>query len=229
MTKVQNPIIGRAKGSAGGMTFSKNYDKNVMRAKAFEVSNPNTQAQQTQRGFFAEVQEITSGITEAQLRSLFGQKPKEMSRRNALSKQIAAASTINGTTKSVDFTKLEAIGNGVKCNAALYTTDSVQAGEYQLEETNETLGVPAGANPMLVVVVFNHTKKTISVHITGLDLSDNKFDPVNNGIAIGDKISYYPTVDTKGEGDYLRGFGSFIIKTRAEKAGRKIQKNTPAS
>ena len=50
MTKVQNPIIGRAKGSAGGMTFSKNYDKNVMRAKAFEVNNPNTQAQQTQRG-----------------------------------------------------------------------------------------------------------------------------------------------------------------------------------
>ena len=38
--KVQNPIIGRARGSAGGMTFCKNYDKNVARAKAFEVSNP---------------------------------------------------------------------------------------------------------------------------------------------------------------------------------------------
>jgi DNA-binding protein HU-beta len=30
----------------------------------------------------------------------------------------------------------------------------------------------------------------------------------------------------KGENVYLRGFGSFIIKTRAEKTGRNISKNT---
>ena len=29
-----------------------------------------------------------------------------------------------------------------------------------------------------------------------------------------------------GENIYLRGFGSFIIKTRAEKTGRNISKNT---
>lgn len=31
---------------------------------------------------------------------------------------------------------------------------------------------------------------------------------------------------TSGENVYLRGFGSFIIKTRAEKTGRNISKNT---
>lgn len=30
----------------------------------------------------------------------------------------------------------------------------------------------------------------------------------------------------EGENVYLRGFGSFIIKTRAEKIGRNISKNT---
>ena len=30
----------------------------------------------------------------------------------------------------------------------------------------------------------------------------------------------------KGENVYLRGFGSFIIKKRAEKTGRNISKNT---
>ena len=29
-----------------------------------------------------------------------------------------------------------------------------------------------------------------------------------------------------GENVYLRGFGSFVIKTRAKKTGRKISKNT---
>lgn len=31
---------------------------------------------------------------------------------------------------------------------------------------------------------------------------------------------------TKGENVYLRGFGSFIVKERAEKTGRNISKNT---
>lgn len=31
---------------------------------------------------------------------------------------------------------------------------------------------------------------------------------------------------TEGENVYLRSFGSFIIKTRAEKTGRNISKNT---
>ena len=31
---------------------------------------------------------------------------------------------------------------------------------------------------------------------------------------------------TEGKNVYLRGFGSFIIKTRAEKTGRNISKNT---
>ena len=32
-----------------------------------------------------------------------------------------------------------------------------------------------------------------------------------------------------GENVYLRGFGSFIVKTRAEKKGRNISKNTTIS
>lgn len=31
---------------------------------------------------------------------------------------------------------------------------------------------------------------------------------------------------TKGENVYLRGFGSFVVKQRAEKTGRNISKNT---
>ncbi|MCR4828425.1 MAG: HU family DNA-binding protein [Bacteroidales bacterium] len=31
---------------------------------------------------------------------------------------------------------------------------------------------------------------------------------------------------TKGENVYLRGFGSFIVRRRAEKTGRNISKNT---
>ena len=129
--KVQNPVIGRMKGSAGGMTGSKVHNKNVLRAKAMEVNNPHTTAQVTQRDFFTQVQAIASTVSNEQLRSLFGIKPKSMSRRNALAAQIAKAFTIDGTTKSVDFSKLDAIGNGDKVNTTItYTMVDEQSTIY---------------------------------------------------------------------------------------------------
>ena len=132
--KGQFPWIGRSRGSAGGMTTSKINDKNVMRAKAFEVTNPKTAAQVMQRDFFKQVQEVCASVTEDQLRSLFGVKPKTMTRRNALSKQIAAAYTITDGVKAVDFSKLLAIGNGEKGKSIRYqlVRDAVTAGVYSL-------------------------------------------------------------------------------------------------
>lgn len=56
----------------------------------------------------------------------------------------------------------------------------------------------------------------------------------NTGI---DKLTVLATVEsfmdvvksslTNGENVYLRGFGSFIVKERAEKTARNISKNTP--
>lgn len=39
-------------------------------------------------------------------------------------------------------------------------------------------------------------------------------------------MSAIKTSLSKGENVYLRGFGSFIVKERAEKTGRNISKNT---
>ena len=89
--KIQSPWMGRIKGSAGNMTGCKVYDKNVMRAKAFEVTNPKTSAQQVRREFFSTSLKVSSSVSEEQLRSLFGQKPKAMSRRNELTKQLMDA------------------------------------------------------------------------------------------------------------------------------------------
>ena len=54
----------------------------------------------------------------------------------------------------------------------------------------------------------------------------------NTGIekgAVQQVVEYFMEVVkasmAKGENVYLRGFGSFIIKTRAEKTGRNISKN----
>ena len=109
--KIQSPWMGRIKGSAGNMTGCKVYDKNVMRAKAFEVSNPNTSAQQVRREFFSTALKVSSSVSEEQLRSLFGQKPKAMSRRNALTKQLMDACFGPPVYLNANYTTVKLVGD----------------------------------------------------------------------------------------------------------------------
>lgn len=229
MTKVQNPIIGRARASAGGMTFTKNYDKNVMRSKPFEVKNPKTAAQVKQRDFFKQVQGIVATVSDEQLRSLFGDMPKAMSRRNALSKQVAAAYSMNGNSKVVDFSKLGAIGNGEKVTTPIVQFTNGTSTDLTTI-TAAMLNVNDNQNPNFILVAFDTVNNGIFVVNTQDALEDSEttadvvtqFDANFTGYA-------YVTCATSGEDVYLRGFGSFIIKTRAVKSGRNIQKGTPMS
>ena len=220
--KTQNPWMGRVRGSAGNMTGCKVYDKNVLRAKAFEVSNPDTAAQQTQRSFFKDVAAIVATVSEEELRSLFGIKPKGMSRRNALSKQVAAAYSVEGSEKTVDFSKLEAIGNGAKVTSPICEVVS-GATEDQTEITPSLLGSNADASTNLILVFFNTDKNAIEIFNTNMLAGDglNTCDVVtavtstNNGFA-------YVTCATDGRDVSSLPLGSFTIKTRSN------GKQTPA-
>ena len=213
--KGQFPWIGRSRGSAGGMTTAKINDKNVMRAKAYDVTNPKTAAQVMQRDFFKEVQEVCASVTEDQLRSLFGVKPKTMTRRNALSKQIAAAYTITEGVKNVDFSKLLAIGNGEKVTTQIahFTPES---DNFEYEFTNVELGVPSETNLNLVYVFFCVDKNAIVIKNYPNTASTEVFDvDLEEDVAELGEIYVYATCGTNPSKDYLQTFGSFIIKTRA--------------
>lgn len=223
--KGQFPWIGRSRGSAGGMTTAKVNDKNVMRAKAFKVTNPKTAAQVMQRDFFKEVQDVCASVTEDELRSLFGVKPKTMTRRNALSKQIAAAYTISNGVKSVDFSKLGAIGNGEKVTTP-YVEFSNGTSTDETTITATMLNIDESLETNLIIVAFDSVNNKIIIV--------NAYATVQDGLTTAELVSSYiedftgfayVTCDSKGEVVSYRGFGSFIIKTRAEKTGRDINKN----
>jgi len=126
--KIQSPWMGRVKGSAGQMTGAKMFDKNVLRAKAFEVNNPKTAAQTINRNFFTEVNALCTDFSEDILRALFPQKPKTMSRRNAITKQIAAYNDVINGAKVIDFAAIDTLGNSPRMDFGTTTvTNGVSA------------------------------------------------------------------------------------------------------
>lgn len=160
MAKVQNPVIGRTKGSAGGMTFAKVYDKNVMKAKVFEASNPNTAAQQVQRGYFKTVSAQAAVLTPEQLRCIFPSKPKGVSRRNAFFKQLAQNTQMVEGVKTMKLADLLSVGNAPTMDFGSTTctisSGSVSVGLDQAVKDNDLV-----KNNYFLAMLVNDTKNEV--------------------------------------------------------------------
>ena len=195
--------MGRAKGSAGGMTASKVYDKNVLKAKAFEVNNPKTAAQQNQRTFFKEVSDLVNQLTEEQCRFLCPKAPKGMSRRNFLSKQLASYVTTSSGQKVVDLANVKTLGNAkeVEMNDISIT---IESNEITID-WDSTEGHFLDVNKYcLSFLIINTTKKQLML--------------ANSDGTIGENITSIAKPQNWETTDNLTGF-PFVVYTTTPLTG----------
>lgn len=213
--KSQNPWMGRAKGSAGGMTASKVYDKNVLKAKAFEVNNPNTAAQQNQRTFFKEVSDLVSQLTVEQCRFLCPKAPKGMSRRNFLSKQLASYVTTSSNQKIVDLENVKTLGNAKEHELPIIGS-GVDGGGISLswEMTTEFYEKYGDTYPTFLLI--NKQQKQLQLVNSSDDWnSDNTLISAPSNWEEGADIFALPfIVLTKTP---LTGFGTMVVSERPAK------------
>ena len=227
MGKIKQGILGGFRGTVGTVVGSSWNGIAYMKGKPQSVKNPKTDAQLQQRGFFRDLQQLVAQLSDEQLASLFPTVTRGMTRRNMFTRQLAAAAAVTDDVKAVDLAQLEGIGNGERIDSPMLesmvtVTDGV-LDIYAEAAAAEAIGKPAEAN--FIAVAYNITKHKIGVFNT--DVTDPGMGvsvPVGNWAEQGDTVRFYLTYATSGQNVYLRGFGSFIIKTRPEKVGRKIGK-----
>ena len=228
MGKIKQGILGGFKGKVGTVIGASWNGIAYMRGLAQSVKNPKTAAQLQQRAYFKDLQGLVGQLTDEQLQSLFPTVMRGMTRRNMLTRQLAAVAVVNGDVKTVDLSQLEGIGNGECIDSpmleSLVSEIDGSLAIYAEAAAAEAIGKPAEAN--FIAVAYNVTKRKIGVFNTDVtDPSMGVSVPVGNWAEEGDSVRFYLTYAASGENVYLRGFGSFIIKTRPEKVGRKINKS----
>lgn len=207
--------MGRAKGSAAGMTASKVYDKNVLKAKAFEVNNPNTAAQQNQRTFFKEVSDLVNQLTEEQCRFLCPKAPKGMSRRNFLSKQLASYVTTSEGQKIVDLENLKTLGNAKEVDMPQVYVNFEEE-QIALEWDDDSKYATEHSNEYPTFLLFSVEKRVLLlVH------SDDKFSEGETMLSnpmgwSGDDEVRGIMFNTKTTTP-LTGFGTMIVVDRPKK------------
>ena len=228
MGKIKQGLLGGFKGKVGTVIGASWNGIAYMRGLAQSVKNPKTAAQLQQRAYFKDLQGLVGQLTDEQLQSLFPTVMRGMTRRNMLTRQLAAAAAVVDDVKSVDLSLMEGIGNGERIDSpmleSLVSEIDGSLAIYAEAAAAEAIGKPAEAN--FIAVAYNVTKRKIGVFNT--DVTDPSLGvsvPVGNWAEEGDSVRFYLTYAASGENVYLRGFGSFIIKTRPEKAGRKINKS----
>jgi hypothetical protein len=228
MGKIKQGILGGFKGKVGTVIGASWNGIAYMRGLAQSVKNPKTAAQLQQRAYFKDLQGLVGQLTDEQLQSLFPMVMRGMTRRNMLTRQLAAAAAVVDDVKAVDLAQMEGIGNGERIDSpmleSLVSEIDGSLAIYAEAAAAEAIGKPAEAN--FIAVAYNVTKRKIGVFNTDVtDPSMGVSVPVGNWAEEGDSVRFYLTYAASGENVYLRGFGSFIIKTRPEKAGRKINKS----
>ena len=228
MGKIKQGILGGFRGKVGTVIGASWNGIAYMRGLAQSVKNPKTAAQMQQRAFFKELHGLVSQLSDEQLASLFPTVTRGMTRRNMLTRQLAAAAAVVDDVKSVDLSVMEGIGNGERIDSpmleSLVSDTNGVLDIYAEPEAAEMIGKPAAAN--FIAVAYNLTQKKIGVFNTEItDPSMGVDVPVGSWAEEGDSVRFYLTYAASGENVYLRGFGSFIIKTRPEKVGRKINKS----
>lgn len=90
MARIQNPIIGRAKGQAGGMVFTTLNGQNVMKAKPNSYRDANTAVQQDNRTMHKDIVKMVAQI-KGEARSLFEKQPSDMPAFSKLVQQFSNA------------------------------------------------------------------------------------------------------------------------------------------
>ena len=228
MGKIKQGILGGFKGKVGTVIGASWNGIAYMRGLAQSVKNPKTAAQLQQRAYFKDLQGLVGQLTDEQLQSLFPTVMRGMTRRNMLTRQLAAAAVVTDDVKTVDLSLLEGIGSGECIDSpmleSLVSEIDGSLAIYAEAAAAVAIGKPAEAN--FIAVAYNVTKRKIGVFNT--DVTDPNLGVsvlVGNWAEEGDSVRFYLTYAASGENVYLRGFGSFIIKTRPEKVGRKINKS----
>ena len=215
MGKIKQGILGGFKGKVGTVIGASWNGISYMRGIAQSVRNANTPAQQKQRAFFKEVQDLVGQLSEEQMAFLVPNSPKGMTRRNLLSQQIAAVAADNGDTKSVDLANINSLGNAATADMPDVTV-AVDGSNLAISWDGASDFRAEHGDEYPVIFVANVTKKKVYLVPSTATIGTEGAQSFNVGLA-----AYGEAEDTfsgfmlaTGGKIALVGFGTMIVTKR---------------
>ena len=221
MGKIKQGILGGFKGKVGTVIGASWNGIAYMRGLPQSVKNPKTAAQQAQRAFFKEVQDLVGQLSYEQLLFLFPNTEQGMSRRNALVKQLAAFPLVENDEKHVDLADIASIGNA-PTDELPDVTITASRSNLTISWDQENAWRTQHGDEYPTICVFNVTQKKIFlVHstVTVGASGEQSFSLDHDAFGIGSD-EYSGIMLSTGSKIPLVGFGTLAVTKRPARQGR---------
>ena len=200
MGKIKQGILGGFKGKVGTVIGASWNGIAYMRGLPQSIKNPKTAAQQAQRAFFREVQDLVGQLSYEQLVFLFPESVQGMSRRNLLVKQLSTDPLVAEGSKHVDLASITSLGNAPTADLPDVTiTASRSAVTISWNADNAWRSQHADEYP--TICVFNVTQKKIFL--------------VHSTVTVGASGSQSFSVESDAFGIGSSEFNGFMLSTGA--------------
>ena len=222
MGKIKQGILGGFKGKVGTVIGASWNGIAYMRGLPQSVRNPKTAAQEAQRAFFREVQDLAGQLTVEQQLFLFPTSPSGMTRRNALVKQLAEDPVTTADSKSVNLAELATIGNAP--SAALPKVNvTASHSNLVISWDEESDWRTAHANEYPTIFVANVTQKKIFLVHSTVVIGASGEQAFNADVAVygdaSDEFSGFML--STGAVTAPHGYGTLSVATRPERPPKK--------
>ena len=205
MGKIKQGILGGFKGKVGTVIGASWNGIAYMRGLPQSVKNPKTPAQQAQREFFREVQDLVGQLSHEQLLFLFPESLQGMSRRNLLVKQLADEPLIAEGAKHADLGNITSLGNAPTADLPdVAITASRSNITITWDAENDWRAQHGDEYP--TICVFNVTQKKIFL--------------VHSTVTVGASGSQSFSVESDAFGIGSSEFNGFMLSTGATTAPR---------
>ena len=221
MGKIKQGILGGFRGKVGTVIGASWNGIAYMRGLPQSVKNPKTAAQQAQRAFFKEVQDLVGQLSYEQLLFLFPNTEQGMSRRNALVKQLAAFQLVENDEKHVDLADIASIGNAPTDDLPDVTITASRS-NLTISWDQENAWRTQHGDEYPTICVFNVTQKKIFlVHstVTVGASGSQSFSVNHDAFGIGSD-EYSGFMLSTGSKVVLVGFGTLGVINRPARQRR---------
>ena len=203
MGKIKQGILGGFKGKVGTVIGASWNGIAYMRGLPQSIKNPKTAAQQAQRAFFREVQDLVGQLSYEQLVFLFPESVQGMSRRNLLVKQLSTDPLVAEGSKHVDLADITSLGNAPTADLPdVSIVASRSAVTISWDADNAWRSQHADEYP--TICVFNVTQKKIFL--------------VHSTVTVGASGSQSFSVESDAFGIGSSEFNGFMLSTGATTA-----------
>ena len=221
MGKIKQGILGGFRGKVGTVIGASWNGIAYMRGLPQSVKNPKTAAQQAQRAFFKEVQDLVGQLSYEQLLFLFPNTEQGMSRRNALVKQLAAFQIVENDEKHVDLADIASIGNAPTDDLPDVTITASRS-NLTISWDQENAWRTAHADEYPTICIFNVTQRkiflvhsTVTIGASGEQSFTSEFAAYGIG-----SDEYTGIMLSTGSKIPLVGFGTLAVTKRPARQGR---------